>query len=1333
MSSIDSFGAAVRAKGLVGAAHLNGMWGFVEEFDSERVQVRFSESGEVKRLRRVNLELVAAADATGSLHSFQMGDRVVLHGVCNSVELNGRYGSIVSLKDLVDRGRCAVLLEGAVKRRYGSRKDRAPQPLSLRLRNIARANEDIAPDHFDAHVPDELRETTMMAWRGADSVARVRFARATGSFRRVEFDSHAPPFIGLCGESTLDAVGCTLALAQALAPIADTLIGTACEGASLGALLAKARGGARSACLGLPELEGVRLLGEGDVSMCINSLFWLINHENDEQVVYKRRFSKCVACDGDIALSEPLWQPKLLCGHYLHRKCMQTLTKGRVESPQCPACHVAIPPRTFHARVRVPPETSGKFEFSLKTTNGIWRTWNIRSSANAGDIIDVRIILEDDDVIRERGESSFEATLQKIRTPVNPMHFIAMQSSVDCSLCPGAGFYTRNDGSALHLGVANACSLEGLLATHFLAYKGNTMCMACRHPRDTWVYHAAHQCWVKAAHVEIENGYCPETAHLRTCLLSLPPVLCIDLRRSRCTKLGEMKFCCAPVSFPMHALDLAKYLPRGYDVPDSVSTLYDCRFVAEFKPQADAGMRTVASAKEGSYEVPKFGARYIAHAKSLKDERWYEHDVCSSGPAHAPEWDPFSDMTSRTAMVSRMTSRTAIFVVYQRRDLLSPQAMAGASSEVAAKQSKLVSDAKVFVKEFQEEVASGAFAEQMKLVTGATHSRANKRKNKRKRKKLAKVKKQLLVVALSKMNPGPCIFRWTGVAGRDTGTGGGEAIKELELELNENIAEPSASVGQDNDCVVCFDAFMNPIITLCCTRLVCFHCIKQTVAAKTRLLTDAGKTEVMGCPLCGAESELDGVTNVLKWDMCVEKEQVEEFENLLNEDSTDEIAAREKQAAEQQVARDARLEAQKELLNPMHFIALAKRLEEARDAAAEAARNAASNADFVVINMESTCVRLTDKLLQRRACEAVEAARAAANDADAVALELEREAQRQLEAARRQEARTARTAKAARVQEEAARKRALKGAKRKEMMRAKKEACARIAAEEEARKQAALQARIAAQAEQLRASREAERERNRLAYDRDMAAAMNASERTEADAAAARAQQRAEEERAEERRQREQEAWFTSSGGGSDVRVLDEADLLRFLMYDSEGEGEEDAAPVEVPPPQQRRRRGHRSRSPSASSASPPPPSAATAAGTRAQAGHGTAASSAAPEVGPSSQSRKARRRRRRERGGRQGAGTERSSTSLPPPLEVVHAAPPVPAPAAAPAPQPSAAPAPATECVICMEADVTHAFIPCGHHIACRTCADAIMGDTACCPLCRAPSTMTVQIFGPR
>jgi hypothetical protein len=479
-------------------------------------------------------------------------------------------------------------------------------------------------------------------------------------------------------------------------------------------------------------------------------------------------------------------------------------------------------------------------------------------------------------------------------------------------------------------------------------------------------------------------------------------------------------------------------------------------------------------------------------------------------------------------MVSRVTSRTAIFVVYQRRDFLLPQAMAGASSEVAAKQSKLVSDAKVLVKEFQEEVASGAFAEQMKLVKGATHSRANKRTNKRKRKKLAKVKKQLLVVALCKMNPGPCIFQWTGVAGRDTGMGCGEEIKELTLKLNENIAEPSASVSQDNDCVVCFDAFTNPIITLCCTRLVCFHCIKQSIAAKTRQLTDAGKTEVMGCPLCRAESELDGVTNVMKWDMCVEKEQVEEFENLLNEDSTDEIAAREKQAAEQQVARDARLEAQKELLNPMHFIALAKRLEEARDAAAEAARNAASNADFVVINMESTCVRLTDKLLQRRACEAVEAARAAANDADAVALELEREAQRQLEAARRQEARTARTAKAARVQEEAARKRALKGAKRKEMMRAKKEACARIAAEEEARKQAALQARIAAQAEQLRASREAERERNRLAYDRDMAAAMNASERTEADAAAARAQQRAEEERAEERRQREQEAWFTS-------------------------------------------------------------------------------------------------------------------------------------------------------------------------------------------------------------
>ena len=59
MSYVDSFGSAVRAKGLVGAAHLNGMWGVVERSDSERVQVRFSGSGEVKRLRRANLELAA--------------------------------------------------------------------------------------------------------------------------------------------------------------------------------------------------------------------------------------------------------------------------------------------------------------------------------------------------------------------------------------------------------------------------------------------------------------------------------------------------------------------------------------------------------------------------------------------------------------------------------------------------------------------------------------------------------------------------------------------------------------------------------------------------------------------------------------------------------------------------------------------------------------------------------------------------------------------------------------------------------------------------------------------------------------------------------------------------------------------------------------------------------------------------------------------------------------------------------------------------------------------------------------------------------------------------
>jgi len=39
------------------------------------------------------------------------------------------------------------------------------------------------------------------------------------------------------------------------------------------------------------------------------------------------------------------------------------------------------------------------------------------------------------------------------------------------------------------------------------------------------------------------------------------------------------------------------------------------------------------------------------------------------------------------------------------------------------------------------------------------------------------------------------------------------------------------------------------------------------------------------------------------------------------------------------------------------------------------------------------------------------------------------------------------------------------------------------------------------------------------------------------------------------------------------------------------------------------------------------------------------------------------------------------------------------------------------TDCVICMETNKTHAFIPCGHYIACEKCANLMKLQG--CPIC--------------
>ena len=71
-------------------------------------------------------------------------------------------------------------------------------------------------------------------------------------------------------------------------------------------------------------------------------------------------------------------------------------------------------------------------------------------------------------------------------------------------------------------------------------------------------------------------------------------------------------------------------------------------------------------------------------------------------------------------------------------------------------------------------------------------------------------------------------------------------------------------------------------------------------------------------------------------------------------------------------------------------------------------------------------------------------------------------------------------------------------------------------------------------------------------------------------------------------------------------------------------------------------------------------------------------------------------------------------------------------APAAPAAPPTDAPPAPPDDpiCCVCMAADKTHAFVPCGHKCVCSGCAQALMSSTRKCPMCNSPSTTTMQIY---
>jgi len=51
-------------------------------------------------------------------------------------------------------------------------------------------------------------------------------------------------------------------------------------------------------------------------------------------------------------------------------------------------------------------------------------------------------------------------------------------------------------------------------------------------------------------------------------------------------------------------------------------------------------------------------------------------------------------------------------------------------------------------------------------------------------------------------------------------------------------------------------------------------------------------------------------------------------------------------------------------------------------------------------------------------------------------------------------------------------------------------------------------------------------------------------------------------------------------------------------------------------------------------------------------------------------------------------------------------------------------------ECCVCMEAQKSHIFIPCGHFCACQACAVIISTTTQECPMCRSISSKVLKVY---
>lgn len=52
------------------------------------------------------------------------------------------------------------------------------------------------------------------------------------------------------------------------------------------------------------------------------------------------------------------------------------------------------------------------------------------------------------------------------------------------------------------------------------------------------------------------------------------------------------------------------------------------------------------------------------------------------------------------------------------------------------------------------------------------------------------------------------------------------------------------------------------------------------------------------------------------------------------------------------------------------------------------------------------------------------------------------------------------------------------------------------------------------------------------------------------------------------------------------------------------------------------------------------------------------------------------------------------------------------------------------TTCDICMDARKTEAFIPCGHMLACESCALKIIRSTGLCPACSQVVSSTMRVY---